>query len=186
MAQDTSQFPEATGGVDVWLDEKTYRSFAVFDGLIRTGSWRRPAWFAGVFTALAAVSFAVAALRQQGWLLGAVLLLVGLGLPASYFGRFFGSVNQRVRRLRLDKGSRRAYCLSLEEQPGSLLVTAPPAAPLTFSLQEAFGAWLRKDAIYLYVQEEKVYILPETCAPEGLGPLWARLHALMPADRLHG
>ena len=186
MAQQFSDRQQPPDGVDVWLDEKTYRTFAVFDGLIRTKSWRRPAWFAGVFTVLALVSFLAAGSRGEGKLLGAVLLLVGLGLPASYFRRFFRMLGTRLDRLQLQRGSRRrAYFLALNAQEGTLQVTAPPAEPLVFSMTDAFGVWLRPGAIYLYVQEDKVYIVPQSCASMGLQPLWEQLKRMVPNDRLH-
>jgi len=70
--------------LDVRMDRKTYRDFMVFDSVIRIGSWRRPLLFALIFTGLAAVSFAASLTGRQGALLGAALLLVGLG-PALYF-----------------------------------------------------------------------------------------------------
>ena len=63
---------------------EVFREFAFFDTFRRQKRWRGPALFALMMGGFAAVCFALRESREQAVLIGTVLLVVGLGLPAAY------------------------------------------------------------------------------------------------------
>mgnify|MGYP001161549655 FL=1 len=168
------------------MDWPTYRSFSVFDRLIRTGSWRRPVLFLVVFVALAVVSFSAAAGGKRGaWLLGGVLLAVGLVFPGAHFARYALTLKQLRARLGLKDGSRPAYTLALGEDSGALVVRAPKQEEQRFAWEKLYGVWLRGQVIYIYVEAGKAYILPLTQIPARAEEAIAYLRGVVPAERFH-
>ena len=173
--------------IDVWLDEKSYRAFAVFDRLVRTGSWKRPLAFLAVFVALAAISFIAAASGKQGaLLLGSVLLLIGAAFPASHFHRFLSGLSQWVARLGLQgKNKRYAYTLAFMENPRALTVYDANRQPLTFPWKDFHGVWRRRGAVYLYAEAGKAYIVPSSVEKAIRDAAWDRLRQAVPKERIH-
>ena len=174
--------------IDVWLDERSYRSFALFDRLVRTGSWKRPLAFLLAFIVLATVSFIAAASGKQGaLLLGSVLMVIGIVFPASHFFRFISGLSQWVARLGLQgKSKRHAYTLAFMEDPRALTVYDANRSRLVFPWKDLHGVWRRKDAVYLYVEAGKAYILPSSIEPAKRDAAWDLLRQVVPKDRVHG
>ena len=86
------------------IDPKTFCRFAIFDTLTLRRRWLSPAIFAGIFLFCSLICFSMVNRTQGAALLGAVLLTVGLGVPAVYFGVFFHSLT-RINRKRFCNSS---------------------------------------------------------------------------------
>lgn len=91
-----SKNKESTIIVPVRIDRKIFQDFSVFDTLVRQRRWQRPLVFALILLFFAVLCFAQVGKREGAILLGSVLTVVGLGLPAVYFGMFFYSVRQQA------------------------------------------------------------------------------------------
>ena len=72
--------------VSIQMDAQGFRDFAVFDVFHHRKSWVRPTIFAVIMLAFAGVCLSQIGKRPGAALLTVVLALVGIGLPASYFG----------------------------------------------------------------------------------------------------
>ncbi len=81
------------------IDAETFREYAIYNALRWQKQWRRPAVFALSFLVFAALAFSRVGKVEGAALLGGVLLAVGLGLPAVYFGAFLHSVRRQARQL---------------------------------------------------------------------------------------
>ena len=166
------------------LDAKIYRAFCTFDSIRRTGSWRRPTIFAVMLLAFAVVCFCLTGLNGQAVLLGVVLAVIGLGLPAAYFGTFFQSVNGRIKKFQLDNGRKRhAYDVMLTDCPDGIEVVSEKTAPLKFNWKDLFMAYHCNGVIYLYVEQTKAYILPETATQDDLEKAWAIITKCAPQGK---
>ncbi len=179
---------ESTIIVPVRIDRKIFQDFSVFDTLVRQRRWQRPLVFALILLFFAVLCFAQVGKREGAILLGSVLTVVGLGLPAVYFGMFFYSVRQQAGRMGLSR-MKDAYRVEL----GSDGVCMHPAGSQDKAEQaerhawaEVFGAWRTDNAVYLYVGPARAFILPEDQIPGGADAAWKLLGTVLPAEKLHG
>ena len=78
-------FMSQTISVSTTMGEQGFRDFAVFDAFHHRKAWLRPAVFAAIMLAFAAVCLSQLGKRPGAGLLAAVLAIVGIGLPVSYF-----------------------------------------------------------------------------------------------------
>ena len=83
--------------VPVQVNTEIFRDFAAFDVWTRQKRWQRPLVFALILLAGAVICFSQVGKREGAVLLGSVLTLVGLGLPAVYVTMFFQSVNRQAK-----------------------------------------------------------------------------------------
>ena len=97
--------------VSVHMDYKTLREFSMFDTFVLKKHWIRPAVFGAIFLIFAVVCFAAAG-KEQNWLLGTVMLLIGLGMPAVYVGMFLSGVKGQAKKLKLP---RKVYTLTFSK-----------------------------------------------------------------------
>ncbi len=167
--------------IRVRLDAGTFRRFCRFDTLRLRKKWVRPAVFA-----LILVAFAVVALltrREQSGLIAAVLLAVGLGLPLVYFGSFFSQVNLQVARHNLDK-PRPVYTVCLDGNGIRVTNDQREEAPLEVSWKDAQAAFRAKGCIYLYINAQRAFLLPEgQCDADAVWAFLKRNMAERCADR---
>lgn len=92
-----------TISVSTTMDGPGFHDFAVFDAFHHRKAWLRPAIFSAIMLAFAAVCLSQLGKRPGAGLLAAVLAIVGIGLPASYFYSFFHSVSKQIRQMHLPR-----------------------------------------------------------------------------------
>ena len=156
--------------IRVSLDEKTFREFAIFDQLVRRRGWMKPAAFLGAFTVLAVIAFISG--KQQSGLLGGVLLLAGIGLPAVYLGTFFRQVHEQAVKQKL-KPPREVYTVTLE-QDGFFVVNKQKSEEHLYLpwTKEGLKAYRKRRCIYLYAGQAKAFLLPDGQADVSDDQVW--------------
>ena len=92
-----------TISVSTTMDGPGFHDFAVFDAFHHRKAWLRPAIFAAIMLAFAAVCLSQLGKRPGAGLLAAVLAIVGIGLPVSYFYSFFRSVSRQIKQMHLPR-----------------------------------------------------------------------------------
>lgn len=167
--------------VRVVMDAKTFRSFALFDSLLRRRLWRAPALFAGILLFFALLCFLLRERAEQAALLGVVLLAVGLGLPAVYFFTFLRSVRMQIRKLKLDR-PRPVYTVTISAAEGVRAAVKKESA--CYRWEDLHSAYRRNGCIYLYVSAQRAYLLPEPQITGGVEDLWRLLGEKMPSGCL--
>ena len=175
--------PNATVTVPVQMDAKTFRRFAVFDALRRQKRWMGPAVFTGILLVSAALCYSQTGVRPGAVLLSSVLVVLALGLPAVYFGMFFHSLTAQVKKLGLGT-PKPVYRLSLTDAADGVEVSAD-AQTVRYQWGTLFGVWRMNDAIYLYTQPGRAFILPLGQIRPDADALWALCQAKLGADKLH-
>ena len=158
--------------IPVRLDAKTFKRFSRFDMFALRRRWVRPAVFALVLAAFAAV--ALLSGKSQAGLIAAVLLAVGLGLPLTYFGTFLSQVNAQAERLGLDN-ARPVYTVTLDFDGVKVVNNMKREDVQAVKWPEVQAAFLRKGCIYLYVSPAKAFLLPDGQADATDGEVWAYL-----------
>lgn len=166
--------------VNVLVDAQIFRRFALFDARRVKRVWRSPLIFAAILTASALACFALRARAPQADLLGAVLLGVGLGLPAVYYGFFQYSIKKQIARMKL-REPRAVYTLTFSPEPGGIAVEYPNASE-HFAWNDVFAAYRVPGCVYLYVSAKKAFLLPGEQADE----CWALFNEILPAGKLRG
>lgn len=172
MKQDTVQIP-------VRLCAEEFQEFALFDTMVRQKKWARPVVFACLLLAFACVCFGLGRTREQGALLGWVLTAVAVGLPLVYFFQFFRSVKAQA--ARLDPAGV-VYTVQLGQDGVSWRGAEGDAFTPWNSV---YGAWRQPGAVYLYVQQNRAYLLPSGQANVPDEEVWKFLRQSLPAERLH-
>lgn len=155
------------------IDRQTFRRFSLFDTFRLRKQWRRPLLFALMMSVFAGLCFAFRAQREGAALLGSVLLILGLGLPAAYFLSYFLSLRQQLRRMDPQE-AKIAYTLRLGQD----------GIQVNDGRQRQFYSWdtiemacRMEGCIYIYTGPCQAYLLP---AGEREPEVWALLEASLP------
>lgn len=173
--------------IPVKIDAKAFRRFAAFDTLYRQKRLKLPLIFAAIMLAFSVVCFMLNNGSNQAYLLGGVLLAVGLGLPAVYFGVYFHSVSQQAKQLKLQT-PQLVYTLELSgAKDGVKIVSAKQeGGEVRRRWDSLYGVYRTKDSMYLYVTERQAFLLPNGQADASPEELWEFFKEHLPDDKLHG
>lgn len=142
--------------IEVKVDAGIFLKFALFDTFVRQKRWRLPAAFLIIMSGFGIVCFAMQGVREQAWLLGTVLLLLGWGLPAFYVLHFLYSVKQQIKRMGLTQ-PQSVYTLKLSDDG---VMVSNKKDKINFRWDKLYAVYDRKDCVYIYAAPNKAYILP--------------------------
>ena len=162
--------------IPVRLDARTFKRFSRFDMFVLRRRWVRPAAFALILLAFAAV--ALLSGKPQSGLIAAVLLAVGLGLPLVYVGSFLSQVNLQAQRLKLD-APRLVYTVTLDFDGVHAVNQLKKEDVQSVRWADTRAAFRRRDCFYLYVSPVRAYLLPFGQADAPDDAVWACLKAHM-------
>lgn len=162
--------------IPVKLDAKTFRRFSRFDALRLRKRWVRPAAFALILIAFAAV--ALFSGKAQAGMIAAVLLAVGLGLPLVYFGTFFSQVNLQAARFGLDR-PRAVYTVVLNADGVRATNDRKDEAAVQVPWNQVQAAFRVKGCVYLYVNAARAFLLPDGQGDAPADEIWAYLQKHM-------
>ena len=150
-----------TISVSTTMGEQGFRDFAVFDAFHHRKAWLRPAVFAAIMLAFAAVCLSQLGKRPGAGLLAAVLAIVGIGLPVSYFYSFFRSVSRQIKQMHLPRAF---YRVELADTGIAVWMYGQQDKPEPTD-----------NAVYLYVEKEKAYLLNDR-----MEVVWKFLAGILP------
>ena len=168
--------------INVVVDDKIFRRFAVFDSFYRKRFWVRPVIFASIMTAFSLACFVMRGFAEQAELIGCVLLAIGLGLPAAHLLRFFRTVSAQITVMGL-KIPRQVYSLRLSREPDGVLAASGGKLE-RYEWNGLFGAYRVAGCTYLYVNANKAYLLPDEQVEGGADALWTLLADMLPGEKL--
>lgn len=163
--------------VQVRLSQRDFLKFSMFDTFVHKKGWLRPALFAAILGASAGVCFALRQ-RRGAVLLGSVLLVVALGLPAAWLLSFFLSVRRQAEGQGL-AGGKYVYTLDLS---GKELSVDNGHERASYPWGRIYRIYRRPDAAYLYVNPQRAFLIPHSCV-EGGGEALNRALERGPAEK---
>lgn len=140
------------------ITPEVFREFALFDTMYRQKRYRRPLLFAAILAVFACICFTQQSRNGQAVLLGAVLLAVGLGLPAAYILFFLYSVHKKSKQLDL-KNAPEAYTVTLTPE---LVVVTAGKERAEYTWKEILYAYRIRHSTCLYVGANRAYLLPRS------------------------
>jgi len=169
--------------VNVQINDRLFKRFALFDTFSLRRRWVSPAIFAAILLSFSAVAFLLQRRAEQAALIGWLLLGIAILFPTAYFLHYYMQLGMQVRRLGIKK-PRPAYFVTLSEEGVRVVNNMAKEAPLSLRWEEIHAACRRRDAVYLYHTENRAFILPEKDASVCLASLWDFLSAKLPAEKL--
>ena len=170
--------------VNVRIDAPTFKRFARFDTYSLRRRWRSPAIFAVILTAFAFVAFLMDGRAEQASLIGWLLLVIGLGLPAAYFLHYELQLSAQVRRLNIRK-PRPAYFLTFNDDHIRVVNNMAKEEPLLLPYSDVHAVYMRSNAVYLYHTDQRAFILPDKDMSVPVSSLWRHLSERLPKEKMH-
>jgi len=167
--------------VNVIIDDKVFYKFSKFESFTRKRGYLSPLIFALILSVSAVICF-----MFGGALLGVVLLIVGLGLPAFRIHKIFSAIKMQIKVLDLEN-PKTVYTLVFTEAPDGVEVSnhGDGDEPLRYEWSTIHTVYRVDGCIYLYVLPEKAYLLPDGQAVEGSDALWQILTKMIPQEKIH-
>ena len=163
------------------IDEKTFRRFALFDTFRLKKHWRLPTIFAAIMVGFAVVCYCSG--KPQSGLLGTVLAVIGLGMPAVYVGTFLSQIKKKAKALKLEK-PRAMYTVVLEEEDVNIHNDFKQEANVILPWDKIWGVVRVRKAIYLYAVASRAFILPDGQADAEPDGVWQYLKDHLAADKV--
>lgn len=166
--------------IEVILTEEIFRRFTMFDLFRRKKVWKAPAIWAAILCTSACICFAMSHVKGAS-LLGCVLLLVGIGMPLTYFATFASSMKQQI----LASGLKRpqlVYTLVLTEKAKGISVSNEKEHA-DYEWKKVHHVYRDLIATYLFITPAQGFILPHTCVEEGDDALWELITSKVPKER---
>lgn len=139
------------------IDGNTFIRFALFDTFRLKGRWKAPVLFASIMTAFSIICFAVKNTHEQAQLLGIVLLAAGLVLPSVWFLMYMYSVRIQIKRNALSPRKTQYYVQLMEDT----IKVMKDSDEIEYSWNEVYKAFRVKGCTYLYMSENRAYLLPK-------------------------
>ena len=106
---------------------------------------------------------------------------VRLSLPLVWLETYAFSLRKQAKAMGLPHA---VYTVELDESGVTCYRPAVSAAPEHTPWADVYGAWHRSDAVYLYVQPGKAYLLPEGEERQA-DKIWAILVGHLTKEKLH-
>lgn len=164
--------------ISVTLTAEVFQRFTLFDTFRRRKMWRSPAIFAAILGSCALVCYGMHHV-DGAVMLGTVLLIVGLGMPITYFLSFFLSLRKQCKTLGLPK---QVYTLCLTPVSKGIAIDNGHEHA-DYAWKDVFHVYRDKEATYLFLAPTRAFILPHACLEEGPDALWALLAKKLPAGK---
>lgn len=167
--------------IEVTLTAEAFRRFTLFDTFRRRKMWRSPAIFAAILSASACICFLMRHV-DGAVMLGSVLLIIGLGFPASYFANFSRSVQKQIKSFGLTT-PKKVYTLHLTKQADGISVENEKEQ-VDYKWENVYHVYRDKNATYLYMSAQRGFILPHDCTEDDGAKLWKLLKRTLPERKL--
>ena len=134
----------------------------------------------GIMLAFAAVCLSQLGKRPGAGLLAAVLAIVGIGLPVSYFYSFFRSVSRQIKQMHLPRAFYRVELADTGIAVWMYGQQDKPEPTSRHAWDSFYCAYRTDNAVYLYVEKEKAYLLNDR-----MEVVWKFLAGILPKEKLH-
>ena len=153
--------------IHVKLDPRTFRGYCAFDTFRRQRRWYPPIMAGMVLVTLSAALL----LMGKGTRAAGVLMGLGIAVPMVVFGLYFIQIEAQVASQGL-KSAPAVYSLALGTEGVKVTNDQKKEPAVELDWTQLWGAFRRPDAIYLYVNPQRAFILPDGQASASPDELW--------------
>lgn len=120
------------------------------------------------------------------FLLGVLLMVLGMFVPSMYFRKFYASIREQTVRMKLEE-PRQVYSIELGDDPSGIVYYYPkektPAG--TYAWKEIDSVWRTEKAIYLYVDPTHALLIPDTTKNIRQDEVWELVKKYAKQEKLH-
>ena len=158
--------------VPVRLDEPTFRRYCHFDTMLLHRRWLKP-----VFIGMVLITLGLAALlsgRPDYQSLAGVLVGLGIALPLGFVGLYFLQLRGQVAERKL-KEAPAVYTVRLRTDDVEITNAQHEEAPIAIPWPHLAAAYRMPGCVYLYVNAEHAFLLPDGQANVSQDRVWACL-----------
>ena len=166
--------------IPVRLDEATFRRYCHFDTMLLHRRWFKP-----VLIGMIAVTLGMAALlsgKPDLETLAGILVGVGIAIPLMFFGLYFLQVKAQVAERKL-KDRPGVYTIHLREDGVSIVNDQHAEDPIDLPWPSLAAAYRVPGCIYLYVNSEHAFLLPDGQANVSQDAVWECLNNNLGVNR---
>ncbi len=155
--------------VHVRLDAKSFRRYCAFDTFRRQRRWYAPVLIAMLLITVSLSGLlGVVPLSESA---SGVLMGLGIAVPLVVFGLYFIQIEAQVASQGL-KSAPAVYSLALGTEGVKVTNDQKKEPAVELDWAQLWGAFRRPDAIYLYVNPQRAFILPDGQASASPDELW--------------
>lgn len=155
------------------IDSAVFARFALYDMFILRRKWKRPAAFLALMAAFSAICYIFRNGHDNAQVLAAVLLGVGIAVPAAYILSFLISARDQASKLHLNRLNVQ-YSVELSD---SGVRVSNDRENAHFNWKQILCAVRRRDCIYLYATAKNAYLLPKS---DDFDAAWTLISKKMP------
>ena len=167
--------------IEVTLTAEVFKRFTLFDTFRRRKMWRSPAIFAAILGVSGCICFLMRHV-DGAVMLGCVLLMIGLGFPASYFANFSRSLQKQIKTFGLTT-PKKVYTLHLSKKAEGIAVENEKEH-VDYKWKDVYHVYRDKNATYLFMSPQRGFILPHACTDDNAAQLWKLLERTLPKNKL--
>ncbi len=146
------------------IDFHDFKRFAYFDTIYCKHRYRRPLLFFLLMAAFSGVCFSMVGSRENALLLACVLLAVALILPLGYLLHYAISLRDQAKTLHLYY-PREVYTLRFTDEAFYATPTGQEK-PLRLPWGKLHHAYRTSNAIYIYINDARAFLVPLQAASE--------------------
>ena len=157
------------------ITPEAFRGFAMFYTFKLNKRWRSPLIFALILTFSACGCFYMISKHSQAAMLGAVLLIIGWGLPIAYVISFVSSVNKQIKKFGLN-GRKTIYTLHL----GSDVQVVSGTESAKCEWEQVHKVYRVADCIYLFTSPSRSFLIPQN---DDTDRVWQLICSHLPAEK---
>lgn len=172
--------------LSITLGPGSFKRFAMFNAFSRQKRLKKPITICVAGFIGAMISFAMQDVSENMFLLGVLLCVIAFFVPGMYFRTFFASVKEQTTKMNIEK-PRHVYTIELTSDANGIRFYHPDEkkAAGTFAWKEIIGAWRIDTAIYLYVDENRALLIPDTTKFTTQDDVWNFIRKHADDQKLH-
>lgn len=172
--------------LSITLGPGSFKNFAVFDTMTKQRKWRTPMSIGAAGIIGGFIAFMMQEMGENIFLLGVLLMVIGMFVPSMYFRKFYASINEQIKRMNIEN-PRHVYSIELSADPEGIVYYHPkektPAGKFSWNTIE--GVWRTEKAIYLYVDKTRALLVPDNSKNITQNEVWDFVKSHAPKEKLH-
>lgn len=169
----------------VFIDEKSFRRFAVFENLYKKHTWIYLILFFILMTTLSIVYFLIQNSVNHSTFLAYVIIFIAITFPLIYLALLLNIIKTETAKLNIKENPKYLYTIELLNKDDGIKFQTEDNGKLVMSWSQIRKAYRVSNDIYLYFSSKQVFILPENQLKENSDTAWEIVTEMLPPKSSH-